>query len=72
MTFTPCVPGTPGIQINVPAIYPNALPLNIAPSSIPRTLSTNDTMKHKCGRTESFHLLLVNNRNPCLGLCCIL
>ena len=31
----------PGIQINVPAIYPNALPPNITPSSIPGTLSTS-------------------------------
>ena len=31
----------PGIQINVPAIYPDALPANITPSSIPGTLSTN-------------------------------
>ena len=29
------VPGAPGIQTNVPAIYPNAFPPNIAPSSSP-------------------------------------
>ena len=33
----------PGIQINVPAIYPNALPPNATPSSSPGTLSTKDT-----------------------------
>ena len=36
----------PGIQINVLVVYPNALPLDITPSSSPGTLSTNDTTKH--------------------------
>ena len=46
--LAPRAPGTPGIQINIPAIYPNALPLNITPSSSPGTLSLNDTTKHNC------------------------
>ena len=36
-------PGARDIEINVPAIYPNALPLNMTPSSSLGTLSTNDT-----------------------------
>ena len=32
---------SPGIQINVPAIYPNALPPNITPTSKRGTLSAN-------------------------------
>ena len=43
----------PSIQINVPAIYPNALPPNITPSSSP----------------FRSHALLFDNRNPCLELC---
>ena len=46
------LPGAPGIQINVLAIYPNSFPPNITPSSSPgmlRTLSMNDTTKHNCG-----------------------
>ena len=42
-------PGLLGIQINVSAIYPNALPQNMAPSSSQGTLSTNDATKHNCG-----------------------
>ena len=38
----------PGIQINVPVVHPNALPLDTIPSSSPGTLSTNDTTKHNC------------------------
>ena len=41
----------PSIQINVVAIYPNALPQNITPSSNPGALSTNDTML-PLGRVE--------------------
>jgi len=37
------VPGAPGIQINVPAIYPNALPPDVPPSASLGTPSTNDT-----------------------------
>ena len=36
---TPGAPGAPGIQINVPAIHPNALPPNITPSSSPGYLT---------------------------------
>ena len=35
------LPGAPGIQMSVPAVYHNALPPNIPPSSRPRTLSTS-------------------------------
>ena len=35
--FARRVPGVPSIQINVPAIYHNALPPNITPSSSPET-----------------------------------
>ena len=35
------LPGAPGIQMNVPAIYHNAFPTNIPPSSSPGTLSTS-------------------------------
>ena len=35
----PGVPGAPGIQINVPAIYPNALPPDTTPSSSPGYLT---------------------------------
>ena len=44
-----CLPGAPdapGIHINVPVVHPNALPLNITPSSSRGTPSTNDTTKH--------------------------
>ena len=44
----PGAPGAPGIQINDPVVHPNALPLDITPSSGPGTLSTNDTTKHHC------------------------
>ena len=42
----------PGIQINVPVVHPNALPLDITPSCSLGTLSTNDTTKHMCKRTR--------------------
>ena len=35
----PSTPSAPGIQINVPAIYPNASPPNITPSSSPGYLT---------------------------------
>ena len=35
-----CLPGAPGIQIKFPAIYPNALPPNIPPSSSPEYLAS--------------------------------
>ena len=35
LAHTQCMPGAPSIQINVPAIYPNALPPNVTPSSSP-------------------------------------
>ena len=35
----PGAPGAPGIQMNAPAIYHNALPPSITPSSSPGTLS---------------------------------
>ena len=38
-TFAGRAPGAPGIQINGPAIYPNALPPNITPSSSPGYLT---------------------------------
>ena len=38
-TFVQRAPGAPGIHINVPSIYPNALPPNITPSSSPGYLS---------------------------------
>ena len=40
-TFARHMPGAPSIQINVPAIYHNALPPNITPSSSPGTLSAS-------------------------------
>ena len=58
------LPGAPSIQINVPAIYPNALPPNNTPSSSPGTLSTNDTTKQS--ERKNFHAF--NFHNPCLGL----
>ena len=42
-TLAQHVPRAPGIQINAPAIYPNALSPNIIPCSSPGILSTNDT-----------------------------
>ena len=46
------LPGAPGIQMNVPAIYHNALPLNITPSSSPGTLSTRTL--YDCWQSNNF------------------
>ena len=43
--FARRAPSAPGIQINVPAIYPNAVHPSITPSSSPGTQGTNDTTK---------------------------
>ena len=54
-TFARRAPGTPGapsIQTNVPAIYHNALPPNITPSSSPGTLSTSTL--YDCWQTNNF------------------
>ena len=59
--FARRAPSAPGIQINVLAIYPNALPPNITPSSSPGTLSTTDTTKHK--RLHSFIHLFISHRH---------
>ena len=42
LLLTVRLPGAPHIQINVPAIYPNAFHPNIIPFSSPGTLSTNE------------------------------
>ena len=54
-TFARCAPG---IRINVPVIHPNALPLNITPSSSPGTLGTNDTTKHNCRWTKNLSCIV--------------
>ena len=46
------LPGTPGIQMNVAAIYHNALPPNITPSCSPPTLSTSTL--YDCVRSMKF------------------
>ena len=48
----PGTPGTPSIQMNVPAIYHNALPPNITPSSSLGTLSTSTL--YDCWQSNSF------------------
>ena len=46
------LPGAPSIQINVPAIYHNALPPNTTPSSSPGTLSTSKL--YDCWQSNNF------------------
>ena len=51
-TFARRVPSAPGIQMNVPAIYHNALPPNSTPSSSAGTLSTSTL--YDCWRSNVF------------------
>ena len=61
------LPGAPSIQINAPVVHPNALPLNITPSSSPVTLSINKAQLQV--NKEPFTHCLFHNRHACLGLC---
>ena len=51
-TFARHAPGAPSIQMNVPAIYHNALPPNITPSSSPGTLNTSTL--YDCWQSNNF------------------
>ena len=51
-TFAQRTPGAQGIQMNVPAVYHNALPPNITPFSSPGTLSTSTLCD--CWRSTKF------------------
>ena len=51
--FARCLPSAASILINVPAIYPNALPQNITSSSSPGTLSTSTL--YDCWRSIKSH-----------------
>ena len=54
-TFARRAPSALGIETNVPVVHPNALPLNITPSSSPGTLSTSDTTKHNLNTCPQKH-----------------
>ena len=56
-TFGWHAPGAPGIQINGPAIDPNALPANISPSSSPGPLTP---------AVSEAHVLAEWLHHPCL------
>ena len=56
-TFARRATSTPGIQINIPAIHPNAVPLNIAPSSSPGYLTP---------AVPGAHVLAEWRHHPCL------